>query len=75
MKIHFSRQAYNKLDAASRRQLTPVDCGCSIAEMPTCEDCGGDGLIFEGTLSAEDTAAIVENFRRQGFTLGKIGTH
>lgn len=75
MKIHISKQVYDQFDDESRRQVSPVPCGCAdTAGAPTCDSCEGTGTIYEWILSAEDSAAIQENLRSQGVSLGKIGT-
>lgn len=75
MKLQFSRRAYDSLDAESRAALKPVACGCIKIQDgepdPNCEECEGIGAIYEQALSAEDSAAIQENFRRQGFPFGR----
>lgn len=77
MKMAFSKQVYDQFDDESRRGLVPVPCSCNAdgKAAPECDSCSGGGVIYEHTLSAEDSAAIQENLRRQGVPLGKLGTH
>jgi hypothetical protein len=77
MKLNFTKQAHDQLDLESQQQLTPLSCECIEDGKPkeTCELCDGGGTYYELELSAETSAAIQENLRRQGVPLGKIGTH
>lgn len=76
MKLVFSKQVYDQFDYESRRALVPIACDC-VADSeakPDCDLCEGCGTLWEASLSAEDQAAIQENFRSQGLPLGKTGT-
>lgn len=73
MKVILSRQLYDQLPFGDKQSLVPVPCRCGGA--PECDSCSGLGLVYEFQLSAEDSAAIQENLRRQGVPLGKIGTN
>lgn len=80
MRINISKQVYDQLPIRDQQSLVAVDCRCKSSEpkgIPEadCDSCGGDGTIWEMQLSAEDSAAIQDNLRRQGVPLGKIGTN
>lgn len=76
MKLYISKPVFDQFDAESRRGLVPVACTCIAdgEDTAACEACSGAGIVYEMTLSADDSAAIQENLRSQGVPLGKIGT-
>lgn len=79
MKINISKQVYDQLSPTDQAQIEKSPCICradgSADAEPDCIFCDGLGVMYEDTLTAEETAQVQENFRKQGVPLGKIGTH
>jgi hypothetical protein len=77
MKLVFSKSVYDQFDDESRIGLVPRTCDCieDGGAKDDCDSCDGGGVVYECTLSPEDSSAIEDNLRSQGVPLGKGGTH